>query len=244
MNAVLSYEPFKLPAGILALAVHLVFFALLYFGFSWQSTPPEVISVDLWQSLPEPIVEPPEPLVQPKVVEAVQPAQPEKVIKADIALPDKKKKVEAKIIKPKVLVVKKTEEKPLPRIFPESKPVEPIPSGAVIDQQAERAARELQEKSAANKRVVDEYIGKITNKIKNKVVEPPGVSKEARTEFLVTLLPGGLVLNVSLIKSSGNAAYDNAVERAILKSQPLPLPPDVAMFKNFRELKLGFVPEK
>lgn len=244
MNAVLSYEPFKLPAGILALAVHFVFFALLYFGFSWQSTPPAVISVDLWQSLPEPIVEPPEPLVQPSVVEAVQPAQPEKVIKADIVLPDKKKKIEAKTVKPKVSEVKKTEEKPLPRIFPESKPVEPIPSVPVIDQQAERAARELQEKAAANNRVVDEYVGKITNKIKREVVMPPSVSKDARTEFLVTLLPGGLVLNVSLIKSSGNPAYDNAVERAILKSQPLPLPPDVAMFKNFRELKLGFEPDK
>jgi colicin import membrane protein len=244
MNAALSYEPFKLPAGILALAVHLVFFSLLYFGFSWQNTPPEAISVDLWQNLPEPVVAPPEPLVQPRVIEAVQPAQPEKIIKADIVLPDKKKKIVVKPVTPKVPEIKKIEEKPLPRIFPESKPVESMPSVVVVDQQAVQAARELQEKSAANKRVVDEYIGKITNKIKNKVVEPPGVSKEARTEFLVTLLPGGLVLNVSLLKPSGNAAYDNAVERAILKSQPLPLPPDVAMFKNFRELKLSFEPEK
>jgi colicin import membrane protein len=34
------------------------------------------------------------------------------------------------------------------------------------------------------------------------------------------------------------------VERAILKAQPLPLPPDPAMFKEFRELNLIFRPEQ
>lgn len=71
---------------------------------------------------------------------------------------------------------------------------------------------------------------------------PPSVEKDARAEFLVTLLPGGTVLNARLIKPSGNAAYDDAVERAILKSQPLPIPTDVAMFNRFRKLKLGFQP--
>jgi colicin import membrane protein len=50
------------------------------------------------------------------------------------------------------------------------------------------------------------------------------------------------VLPPRLVKSSGNPAYDNAVERAILKSDPLPLPPDVAMFNRFRELDLVFKP--
>ncbi len=243
MNATLSYEPFKLPAGILALVVHLVFFALLYFGFSWQNTPPESISVDLWQSLPEPIVTPSEPINPPKIIGVIPPrVRPESVIKPDIVLPDKKKKVEVKPVAPSAPEVKEVDDKPLPKIIVETRPAEPIPS--VVDQQAEQAAREQQEKAAANKRVVDEYVGKIRAKIHDKIVEPPNVSKKARAEFLVTLLPGGVVLNVKLIKFSGDTAYDDAVERAIIKSQPLPLPPDVAMFKNFRELKLGFEPEK
>jgi colicin import membrane protein len=45
-----------------------------------------------------------------------------------------------------------------------------------------------------------------------------------------------------LKKSSGNVAYDNAVERAILKSDPLPMPPDVQLFNRFRELNLVFKP--
>jgi colicin import membrane protein len=252
MNATLPYEPFKLPAGILALAVHLAFFALLYFGFSWQNTPPETMSVDLWQSLPEPVAMPSEPVKPLEIIKPTQPpAQIENIVKPDIALPDKKKKSEAKVIplKPpaqKIAEVKAVDDKPLPKIIVETKSAEL--ALMVVDQQALQAAQARQEKiaaeSAATKRIVDEYIAKISAKIRDNIVEPQNVPKKARAEFLVTLLPGGVVLNVKLIKFSGDATYDNAVERAIIKSQPFPLPPDVAMFKNFRELKLGFEPEK
>ncbi len=73
---------------------------------------------------------------------------------------------------------------------------------------------------------------------------PPDVADDARAEFSVTVLPGGTVLDPKLLKSSGNAAYDDAVERAILKSQPLPLPPDATMFSQFREMKFGFKPKE
>jgi colicin import membrane protein len=247
MNATLTYEPFKLPAGILALAVHLVFFALLYFGFSWQNIPPETMSVDLWQSLPEHVTLPSEPVKQLEIVKPAQrPAQIENIVKPDIALPDKKKKIEAKVTAPKKIEVEAIDDdKPLPKIIVDAKSVAPV---VEVDQQALQAARERQEKiaaeNAATKRVVDEYIAKISVKIRSNIVEPLNVPKKARAEFLVTLLPGGVVLNAKLVKFSGDVAYDNAVERAILKSQPFPLPPDVAMFKNFRELKLGFEPEK
>ena len=52
------------------------------------------------------------------------------------------------------------------------------------------------------------------------------------------------MLNVRLVKASGNAAYDNAVERAILKSQPLPVPEDVTLFQKFREINFPFCPDK
>jgi colicin import membrane protein len=69
------------------------------------------------------------------------------------------------------------------------------------------------------------------------------VAKNIKAEFSVTLLPGGEVLNASLAKSSGNEAYDNAVERAILKAQPLPLPPaEQNLFNKFRDLRLKFSP--
>ena len=54
----------------------------------------------------------------------------------------------------------------------------------------------------------------------------------------VTQLPTGEVLNVKVEKSSGDQSFDNAVERAILKSSPLPLPPNRAIFS--RNLSLTF----
>ncbi len=225
MSTALYYEPYKLPAGILAFAVHGVFFALLYFGFSWQTQPPATMSVELWQSLPDAVASPPLAKPKPKVEEVVQPTQPEPTVKPDIVLPDKKK-LETKPLVPQLPEKKKTEAKPVQKTSPSS-----------ADQQAAR-------EQAAQAGVVDEYTGKIAAKIRRNIVMPPDVPDDARAEFSVTVLPGGTVLNPRLLKSSGNAAYDNAVERAILKAQPLPLPPDAGLFNRFREMKLGFRPKE
>lgn len=259
MNIAVYDEPYRLPAGILAVVVHSVFFALLYFGFNWnrQTFSPPTMSVELWPSLPEEVVSPP----NPKVEEVVQPPPPqEKIAEPDIVIPEKKK-VEIKPVETKPEI-----KKPVPRrvevVKPKLKPVEPNPEArrladeqAAREQAAQQAAREQaasvqaernrqDEQAAAKGRVVDEYTAKITAKIRSKIVEPPDVAQGAHAEFLVTLLPGGRVLKADLKKSSGNAAYDNAVERAIFKSDPLPLPPDVQLFSRFRELDLTFKPEK
>ena len=240
MNATLSYEPNKLPAGILALAVHAAFFSMLYFGFSWQSLEPAAMKVELWQSLPEEMVAPPR--VEPKVEEVAKPAPPEPVIKPDIVLPDKKKPVtpvvEQTVAKPVKPDKKKVEIKPVVQSQAEEKPAEQKVAPPVPDPQAVLKAQ----KAAEIGRIVDEYKAKITTKIRRNVVILPDVSKNAHAEFLVTLLPGGTVLKVELRKSSGDASYDNAVERAILKSDPLPLPPDPALFNRFRELDMVFKP--
>ena len=246
MSATVYYEPYKLPAGVLALVVHGVFFALLYFGFNWnrQVLSNPTMSVELWSSLPEEVVAPP---VIPKVEVVAPPPPPqEKIVEPDIVMPDKKKVA----IKP--VETKPEKMKPVPKAAkpkPDTpKPVEQNPEARrLADEQAarEQAERAKQdEQAAATGRLVDEYKAKIQDKIRRNIVMPPDVAKDVRAEFLVTLLPGGSVLPPRLIKSSGNTAYDNAVERAILKSDPLPLPPDVQLFNRFRELDLVFKPSE
>ena len=88
--------------------------------------------------------------------------------------------------------------------------------------------------------MIDEYKQRIRLKIMRLVVLPPNIPGNAEAEFDVVIQPDGNLLGVKLKNSSGNKAYDNAVERAILKALPLPLPPDAALFKYFRELTLGF----
>lgn len=238
MNAAVYPEPYKLPAGILALAVHGLFFAFLYFGFSWQTQTPPVMSVELWQSLPDPAPTPP---VMEVVKEAPPPpAKVEPVVKPDIVMPDKKPEKKIEPPKPPPEKPRPEPNKPVEVKKPVNKPVnKPAPAVLAAQQQA---ARDKAAQEAATGRVVDEYIAKISGKIRRNIVMPPDVPSDARAEFLVTLLPGGRVLDVKLKKSSGNAAYDSAVERSILKSDPLPLPPDAGLFNRFRELRLGFQP--
>ncbi|MEI7456538.1 MAG: TonB C-terminal domain-containing protein [Nitrosomonadales bacterium] len=238
MNTAVYHDVYRFPACVLALLVHGAFFALLYFGFSWQTEPPVIMSVELWQSMPDSTPAPP---VEAKIEEAA-PVEPEVEIKPEIVVPDKKPEKKPEVKPPE----KKPEIKPV--VKPEvKKPVDAkkaAPQPAQPSAAEQQAARDKAAQEAATGRVVDEFVGKIQGKIRRNVVEPPDVSKDARAEFLVTVLPGGRVLPPRLLKSSGNTAYDNAVERAILKSDPLPLPADAALFNRFRELKLGFQPDK
>lgn len=257
MSAITYSEPYKLPAGMLALAVHAAFLVLLYFGVSWQAQPPQGMVVDIWESLPAPEIaparvepppveqppvekmEPPKPVVPPKVVEPVRPVVPPK---ADIELAKKKKPQLKPIEVKKPVEVKQPLKATKPVETPQ--PVVPKISEAERVEQNARAeqARVRAEQAGAIGKVVDEYKAKIVAKIRRNIVMPPDVPNTARAEFDVTLLPGGSLLVARLVKASGNAAYDSAVERAIVKSQPLPLPPDVALFSNFRELHLRFSP--
>ena len=74
-------------------------------------------------------------------------------------------------------------------------------------------------------------------KIKGNIVLPPDIKGNPEAIFDVVQLPSGEILSVKLKKSSGHAAYDNAIERAILKSSPLPKPEQGDLFSRSLELK-------
>lgn len=245
MSGALAYsEPYRLPAGALALAVHVAFFVLLYLGVNWRTQPPQGMVVDIWNNLPEmktarrvapPSVAP--PVEVPKVVTPPVPVEPVRNVappKADIELADKKKP------KPKPVEIKKPAETSKPaepkKVVQVEPPLAPQISAA---QQAELDARAAQAQQAAAAAAaitseIGKYTGLIRARIRRFIVMPPDVSDSAKAEFEVTLLPDGEVLDdPKLVKSSGNAAYDSAVARAILKAQPLPLPPGGAARKEF-----------
>lgn len=86
----------------------------------------------------------------------------------------------------------------------------------------------------------DEYINAIRLKIRGNAVLPPGIQGNPEAIFEVTQLPSGELINVKLSKSTGNKALDEAIERAIKKSDPLPLPKKADLFD--RTLKLKYKP--
>ena len=239
----------QLPAGILTLVVHVVFFSLLYIGVSWPNDPPKGIEVEIWSELPAPLVKqaameppPPSPPVEPvKPIETPKLAEPIEPPKVDIVLPVKKKPP-LKLPKP----VKPVEAKPV-----QPKKTEHVQENSHAQaMQAEQAAQIAQAaqaraaQGAATNKIVDEYVSRIRAKIKRNIVIPPDVQDNIQAEFKVVLIPGGSVLSTRLVKSSGNSAYDEAVDRAISKADPLPLPPDVSLFNRFRELHLTFTPKE
>ena len=91
-------------------------------------------------------------------------------------------------------------------------------------------------------RGTNKYIGAIANKIRGNIILPPGIVGNPEAIFLVKQLPTGEILSVSLEKSSGNAALDKAIERAILKSSPLPKPEQASLFD--RNLKVPYKPKE
>jgi colicin import membrane protein len=248
MMAVTYREPYQFSAGVLALLVHGVFFSVLYFGFSWQTQPVmESMNVELWDGLPAgaPAIVAPTVILPPAPTEIVAPA-PVAEVKPDIVVPDKQKTAQKPVLKP-THEVKKSPETRKPTLL-ERYGIEGGTGSGTGARPATRgqqqAQREQSAKQSETDRIIAEYVGKIRNKIKGNVIVPPDVAFDARVRFSVTVLPDGTVLSPRLIKSSGQAVYDAAVERAILKSQPLPLPHDSELFGNFRELNLCFSPFK
>ena len=113
-------------------------------------------------------------------------------------------------------------------------------------QRAEEDARRRAEAeaAAAKQKLLNQYIDRIKLKVRGRVVVPPNIPGNPTAIYSVTLLPGGEVLDIRLIKSSGVPAYDAAVERAIRAADPLPVPSEPELFQQLREAKYTFRPSE
>jgi colicin import membrane protein len=103
-----------------------------------------------------------------------------------------------------------------------------------MKQAAERAAASKRQTEVA--RVVGQHRDQISAKVRGNTRLPDNLKGNPEVRCAVRLLPTGEVQSVRVTQSSGNAAYDEAVVRAIEKSSPLPLPAD-------RDARAAFVPE-
>lgn len=103
-------------------------------------------------------------------------------------------------------------------------------------EQAQRNAQQEQQRAAFNKGLAD-WTSRISAKIRGNVIVPPDIVGNPEAIFDVVQLPTGEVIEVTLRKSSGNRAYDEAVQRAIMKSSPLPRPDRPDIFQRVLNLK-------
>ncbi|MBI1965177.1 MAG: cell envelope integrity protein TolA [Betaproteobacteria bacterium] len=233
-------------SGALALVTHALFFALLVFGVSWQKREQAAMVAELWTSLPpmsapqpEPEVKPqPEPPPPPPKAEAkpVPKAEPVPAPKADIALKDKKDKQR----KAQELAEKKKQQEQA-RVAEQARAAE---AQRLAREQDEALKKIAAQQASERAKMVDEYKRRIAERVKRYIIEPPNLQGNPEVELDIVVLPGGEVLDVRTRKASAATAWDNAVERAIRRAQPLPLPPDPALAKEFRELNLKFRPKE
>jgi len=240
-------------AGALALLVHGAFLLLLIFGVSWQTEHPAPVSADIWEALPEPVPEPrpepretPPPPPEPKPVIKEDPPEP----KPDIALEKKKadlKKRQAELDEQKMLQQKMREEADKLKKQREAKAKleEQALQRRMLDEALASESRQIKQiatRGAAAKRasamsgIVSEYQARIRAKIRSQTRIPENLIGNPQVRHAVKVLPTGEVLEVKTLQRSGNAAYDDAVERAIFKASPLPLPEE-------KDARAAFVPE-
>jgi colicin import membrane protein len=229
-------RPGQKAAAILAVAVHILLALFLIYGVRWQSTMPEAVEVALVRSVPSPAPQKsPEPVKEP-VPEPKPVKEPPKVEpKPDPIKPP-----------PKPDIAVKDKEKPKPK--PDPKPAyDPIQDALKKEleqtkrqQMSSAASQELsqmQAQSAAGSKSKADYQGRIAAKIRGNLMVPPGVSGNPEAQFLVSQLPSGEVVEVKLKRSSGHKALDEAIERAIYKSSPLPKPERPGDFDRALDLK-------
>ncbi|MDO9282783.1 MAG: TonB C-terminal domain-containing protein [Methylotenera sp.] len=261
-------NPDSFKAGALSISVHVVLLGALLISFNWKTTHPvSVANVELWDSLPavavqktSAIPEPVEqPVVQPKPVvkEVVKPEpviEPEPKAQVDIVI--KKTPVEKPVKKEKPKEIKKPDDaieamkKALreealqrPQKQPSDEALKKLQQESLSEDKAEGDQKNLAAKATANTGVIGEFTNKIKAKIRGNVNKTLCGDGNPELKFEIGLLPTGqLSGNPKLVKSSGNAACDDAVERAIMASEPLPVPTDTSLFSQFRNLKLTFRP--
>jgi len=226
-------DPGRIASIVLAAATHIALFAVLVFGVSWQNRLPEAVQVELWnEPAPAPMETKPAPVPEPVV------AKPEPVIaKPEIALkaPEKSKPVpKTEPLKPKVDDVRKRMREELAR---EEKSV------AVERERQQIRDQQAKDAGAVTSKALASWMGKIQIHIKNRINKDiaDAVPGNPASVFVVTLLPNCEVLRITLQKSGGNKAYDDEVERAILRASPLPRPDKAEVFD--RELRLTFRPK-
>jgi len=109
--------------------------------------------------------------------------------------------------------------------------------------QAEVAAEEQRRAEAQALSEVERYKGLIRQKVSRFWNRPAGAAKGLQCTVRVRLGPGGAVLSASVVRSSGDSAFDRSVENAVYKAEPLPVPQDAKVFEYFRDVEFVFIPE-
>jgi colicin import membrane protein len=245
-------EPGRWRAITLAVIVHAVLFTFLWVGIRWQSDTPETVEAEVWSPVVREAAPPPVPQPEPQpapVVKEQPPAVKEAPVEQpDIALEQKKKKRLEEEKEAREEEKTKEEKAKEQQAADEKKEAE---NEKKLADEKKRKQDALEAKKLAELRQMDlkrmtattdatgssgtatksqgsqknaGWQSRVAAKVKSNIIFAASADVEGNVpaEFVVGLLPDGSVAGVRQTKSSGIPGFDEAVRRAIDKSQPYP----------------------
>ena len=233
----------------------------------WDAIPTQIKPKPLIKKT-TPRVEKPQPSESKKIAEAKRDADIQLKKKKAAELKKKKaaeleKKKAAELEKLDQLKKKALEEEKLTELqkrLLEDERVEEVQKKLLEQDDLERIQEELRNKDLAketriaiegtedlvagsNSGELEKYKALIQQKIYQNVNKQLCGLDPVELTFEIVLMPtGDLIGNAKMIKSSKIESCDQAVERAILQAQPLPMPQDNRLFSQLKKLKLKFQP--
>jgi colicin import membrane protein len=227
--------------AMLALLVHLGLLVALAIGVSWRSSEPTGATAELWAAVPEfaapAAVAPPEPPPAPTPkAEAAPPPKPD-TRDADIAL-EKAKAEKAKrereaqeardlaeAKKQRDLQEKLEREKAAKTAKAEAERIAKLREDQLKRMQGQAGATGAPTSTGTAQRDAGpspSYAGRVIARVKPNIVLTENVPATLRAEVEVRAAPDGTILCKVLRKSSGNKDWDDAVLRAIDRTEVLP----------------------
>lgn len=244
---------------MLALGVHALLLVAIAFSVSWRSSNPAGVEAELWAAVPQVAaprpVEPEPTPPQPKKVEPPPPPKVEptpKVPDAQIAIEKAKREEEKRKEEAKREELQRQKEEAQRKLAEAEQKKKEL---------AEKQKREAAEVAAAEKRRQDQiarmaalagdgapnstgtaarsagpsatYAGRIKARILPNITFTDSVSGNPTATVEVRAAPDGTIIGKKLLKSSGVPSWDEAVLRAIDKTEILPRDTDGRVPSSF-----------
>lgn len=258
-------QPGNGAGAVLSLLAHVLLVTALAWGVNWRTQAPQTLSAELWAAVPQVAAPAAQAVVAPRSIETPPQARPQvraaEVPDAQIAV--EKARQQRELQEQRKLIEQRKRQETLERELRETEKAEKLRSEQELQRQKAEDERLARQREDNLKRMLGQagatgapsatgttqrdaapsaaYAGRIKARIKPSIVftENPAGNPEAEVE--VRCAPDGTIVGRTLTKRSSSKSYDEAVLRAIDRTELLPrdidgrVPATMTLAFRFRE---------
>ena len=260
-DALIPRNPDSVGRGLaMALAVHALLLIAIAFGVSWRSSNPAGVEAELWAAVPQIAApKPVEPEPTPQPVKKIEPPPPPPKVEtprqddAQIAIERAKREEQKRKEEQRREDELKRQKEEQQRKLAEAEKLKKEQAEQKKREAAEAAAAQAQRQKQLERMAAlagdgapnstgtaaksagpsASYAGRIKARILPNIVFPDSVSGNPQATVEVKAGPDGTIIGRRLLKSSGVPAWDEAVLRAIDKTEVLPRDTDGRVPSSF-----------